>query len=132
MLYQLAADFIVLIHFAFIVFVLAGGFLVLKWRWVIWLHIPAAIWGALIVMVGWICPLTPMENILRQAGAGEIYTNSFIDRYLAPVIYPAGFTNEMFIAMGIVVIVINVLVYTIFLIHRKKETDSKTQKNNSM
>ena len=120
MFYQLAADFIVLIHIAFIVFVLAGGLLAFKWRWVIWLHIPAAIWGALIEIVGWVCPLTPIENMLRQASAGEVYASSFLDRYLAPLIYPAGFTDEMATATGIVVIVINFLIYSIFLIRRKR------------
>ncbi len=125
MLYQLAADFIVLIHFAFIVFVLTGGLLVFKWRWVIWLHIPAAIWGALIAIVGWICPLTPIENSLRQASAGEEYASGFLDRYLAPLIYPAGFTDEIATVAGIVVIVINVLVYSIFLIRRTRDFDAK-------
>ncbi len=127
MLYQLVADLIVLIHFAFIVFVLAGGLLVFKWHWILWLHIPAAIWGALIVMVGWICPLTPIENMLRQGGAGVAYPSGFIDRYFAPLIYPADFTDEMAIAMGVVVIVINVLVYSIFLVRRKREIDAGMQ-----
>ncbi|MEA3404445.1 MAG: DUF2784 domain-containing protein [Pseudomonadota bacterium] len=123
--YQLAADFIVLIHFAFIAFVLAGGLLAFKWRWLVWLHIPAVIWGSLIVMVGWICPLSPLEYWLRQLGAGEAYSDSFIDHYLTPVIYPAGFTDEMKIAMGIIVLVINVVVYTIFLVRRKRDADVK-------
>ena len=119
MLYQFAADFIIFLHFAFIVFVLMGGFLVFKWRWVIWLHVPAAIWGAVIVIMGWICPLTPIENMLRQAGAGDIYSASFIEHYLVPMIYPMGLSPEIFIAMGIAVIVINVIVYTILFIKRK-------------
>lgn len=118
MLYQLVADFIVLLHFAFIVFVLAGGLLVFKWRWVIWLHIPAVIWGAGIEIVGWVCPLTPLENGFRQASAGEVYTSGFLDRYIAPLIYPAGFTDEIATVTGIVVIVINLLIYSIFLIPR--------------
>lgn len=120
MLYQIAADFIVLIHFSFIVFVLIGGFLVFKWRWLIWLHIPAAIWGALIVMVGWICPLTPIENMLRQTAGNEAYSSGFIERYLVPVIYPSGLNREMFIAMGVVVIVINVILYTILFLKCKR------------
>ncbi len=128
MLYQLAADFIVLIHVAFIVFVVAGGLLVFKWRWVIWLQIPAVIWGAGIAIVGWICPLTPIENMLRQASAGEVYASGFLDRYLAPLIYPAGFTSEIATATGIAVIVINVLVYGIFLIRRKRGIDVRVQR----
>jgi len=118
MLYQIAADFVVLLHFAFIVFVLAGGLLVFKWRWLIWLHIPAVIWGALIVMVGWICPLTPIENMLRHTAGGEVYSSSFIEHYLIPLIYPSTLNRELFIAMGIFVIVINVAVYTVLFVKR--------------
>ena len=119
MLYQFAADFVLLLHFAFIVFVLIGGFLVFIWHWLIWLHIPAAIWGAVFVMMGWICPLTPLENSLRRAGGGNAYSDSFIEHYLVPVIYPSGLGREMFIAMGVTVIVINLIVYTILFVKRR-------------
>ena len=120
MLYQLAVNITVLLHFAFIVFVIFGGLLVFKWRWLIWLHIPASIWAALIAMVGWICPLTPVENMLRHAAGGQIYTGSFIERYLVPVIYPTGLNREIFIAMGVFVIVINMIVYTILFLKCKR------------
>ena len=120
MLYQLAVNVIILLHFAFIVFVIIGGLLVFKWRWLIWLHIPASIWASLIAMVGWICPLTPVENMLRHAAGGEIYTDGFIERYLVPVIYPSGLNREIFIAMGISVIVINVIIYTILFLKCKR------------
>jgi hypothetical protein len=120
MLYQLAADLIVFLHFAFILFVLFGGLLVYKWHWLIWLHIPAAIWGALIEIVGWVCPLTPLENWLYQASGGDIYSGSFIERYLTPIIYPSGLNKEMFIMMGVIVIVVNVIVYTILIVKTRK------------
>lgn len=119
MLYQIAADFILLLHFSFIAFVVAGGLLVFKWRRLIWLHIPAVIWGALIVISGWICPLTPVENMLRQAGGAANYSGSFIERYLIPVIYPSALSRTMFIAMGIGVIVINATLYIILFVKRK-------------
>lgn len=115
MLYQVAADFIVLLHFSFILFVLAGGLLVLKWRWLVWLHIPAVIWGALISFMGWVCPLTPLENMLRKATGDGVYITGFVERYLGSVIYPSGFSREMFIAMGVIVIVINVVVYSVIV-----------------
>lgn len=118
MSYQIAADFIVFLHFIFIVFVVAGGLLVFKWRWLIWLHIPAALWGSMIAIIGWVCPLTPIENRLRQAGGYEVYSSSFIEQYLIPVIYPSGLNRGMFIAMGVTVILINVIVYTILFIKR--------------
>lgn len=120
MLYQIIADCILLLHFAFIVFVVAGGMLVFKWRWLIWFHIPAAIWGAVVEIMGWICPLTPIENSLRQVGGGAVYSASFIEHYLVPVIYPMDLSREMFIAMGIAVIVINVIVYTFLFRQRKR------------
>jgi len=120
-LYNIAADIVVFVHFTFIVFVLVGGVLVFKWRRLIWLHIPSAIWGAMIVMVGWICPLTPIENRLRHAGESETYTRSFIEHYLVPVIYPSGLDREMFIVMGMVVIVINVIVYIMLFVKYKRE-----------
>lgn len=107
----LVADFIVLLHFLFIVFVLFGGLLVLKWKWVAWPHIPAALWGALIVFAGWICPLTPLENMLRRAEGTTGYATGFIEHYLIPLIYPSGLTRGIQIAMGVVVILINVIVY---------------------
>lgn len=122
MLYQLAADFTVLLHFVFIVFAVAGGILVFKWRWLAYLHVPAAIWAALIEMAGWICPLTPIENMLRNAGGGEVYSVSFIERYLIPVIYPSGLNREMFIAMGVFVVVVNVIVYGVLFMKLKNQS----------
>ncbi|MDG6773253.1 DUF2784 domain-containing protein [Thiomicrorhabdus sp. ZW0627] len=124
MLYQLAADFIVLLHFVFILFVLFGGFLVFRWPWMFWLQVPAAVWGALISLIGWTCPLTPMENSFRQAaGSSEVYSGGFIDRYLVTLVYPDGATREMAVAMGIAVIAINVAVYIWFGVRRKRQTN---------
>jgi len=120
MLFQLAADFIIVLHFTFILFVLVGGILVLKWRWLIWLHLPAVIWGALISFMGWICPLTPLENMLRQAGGGEVYLTGFIEQYIVPLIYPSGFNHEMFVAIGLFVVVVNVIVYAFIFNKRGK------------
>jgi len=120
MLFQLAADFIIILHFTFIVFVLVGGILVLKWRWLIWLHLPAVIWGVLISFMGWICPLTPLENMLRQAGGGKVYLTGFIEQYIVPLIYPSGFNHEMFFAIGLFVVVVNVIVYAFIFNKRGK------------
>lgn len=110
-MFDLAADVIVLLHFLFILFVILGGLLVLKWKWVLWLHIPAILWGALIAFAGWICPLTPLENLLRRAQGGSGYATGFIEHYLIPVIYPAGLTRGIQITLGMAVIIINIIVY---------------------
>ena len=95
MIEKIAADLIVLFHFTFILFVIAGGFLVLRWRWVIWLHIPCAVWAVLIEFYGWICPLTPWENSLRISAGSSGYNGSFIEHYILPIIYPSGLTRKL-------------------------------------
>jgi len=115
LLYRLAADLLVLLHFLFILFVIAGGFAVLKWHWMAFVHLPAAAWGALIEYRGWICPLTPMENRLRQLAGEQGYAEGFIEHYILPVIYPSGLTRDLQTTLGTIVIVINVLVYGVVL-----------------
>lgn len=117
----LAADLVVLIHFAFILFVVLGGLLVLKWRWVSFLHLPCVAYGALIEFCGWICPLTPLEQNLRAAAGQAGYTGGFIDHYLVKVIYPPGLTPAMQVGLGILVLVINAGVYAWVLRRRLKE-----------
>ena len=113
MLMLYAADVIVLIHFSFILFVIFGGFLAMKWRKVIWLHMPAAVWGVLIEFYGWICPLTILENQLRRDNNNGAYSTGFIEHYIIPVIYPEGLTPEIQIILGTVVIVVNLFIYTL-------------------
>ena len=111
MLWHLAATATALLHLAFIVFVIAGGFLVLRWPRLAWIHLPAAIWGSLIELAGWWCPLTKWENyFLRRAGQAG-YGGGFIEHYLMPVIYPAGLTREVEVAIGILVLAVNAGVY---------------------
>ncbi|VVM53086.1 hypothetical protein PS862_00341 [Pseudomonas fluorescens] len=111
MLYRIAADGLVLFHLLFILFVLFGGLLVLKWRHLIWWHLPAAVWGVSVEVFHWPCPLTEWENLMRH-GAGQIgYGGGFIEHYLLPVIYPAGLTPAIQLGLGSVVLAINVLVY---------------------
>ncbi len=109
--YRLLAELVVVVHFAFVVFVVLGGLLVLRWRWVAWLHLPAAIWGAMIEFGGWICPLTPLENWLQFQGGDAGYEGGFIQHYIVPVLYPAGLTREMQVGLGVAVVLINVAVY---------------------
>lgn len=122
--YRLLADALVLAHFLFIVFVVAGVLLVVKRPRAMWLHVPAVIWAAVIEFSGWICPLTPLENKLRVGSDGAGYTGGFIDHYIMPLIYPSGLTREMQFVMGGAVIVINLVGYGI-LIKRKLNTKLK-------
>jgi uncharacterized protein DUF2784 len=108
---QLLADLVLIVHLAFVVFVLFGGLLVLKWRWVAWLHLPAAIWGAVVEFTGWICPLTPLENWLRTQDGKTSYRSDFIAQYLLPVLYPGDLTRDLQLLFGTVVVVLNAAVY---------------------
>jgi len=113
MLYQIAAEVVVVIHFIFICFVITGGLLVLRWRWVAWVHLPVVVWGALVELMSWVCPLTPFENWLRRAAGGQGYTGGYIEHYLIPIIYPAGLTHEIQIMLGVFVIIINLIIYAV-------------------
>jgi len=81
------------------------------WRKVVWIHIPAAVWGALIEFAGWICPLTPLENRLRAKGGEAGYLGGFVEKYILPVIYPTELTREIQIILGIFVITVNLVIY---------------------
>ena len=111
MLYGVLADLVVIIHLAFVVFVLFGGLLVLRWRRARWLHLPAFVWGAAVEFGGWICPLTPLETWLRMQGGESGYSSDFIEHYILPLLYPADLTREIQIVLGTVVLVVNIAIY---------------------
>ena len=100
-----------LTHFAFVLFVILGGVLALRWRRLIWVHLPCVLWGALIELTGSICPLTPLENWLRRQAGAVGYKGGFIEHYLMPILYPPGLTRGTQIVLGVSVIVINAAVY---------------------
>jgi hypothetical protein len=112
------ADLIVVVHSAFVVFVVLGGLLVLRWPRVAYLHIPAAIWGVLIEFAGWICPLTPLENSLRVRAGGTGYEGGFIENYILPVLYPAALTRGVQLVLGGLVLALNLAIYG-YLLRRK-------------
>ncbi|MBA3759204.1 MAG: DUF2784 domain-containing protein [Gemmatimonadales bacterium] len=105
------ADFVVVLHFLFVLFVVLGGLLVLRWPRVAWLHLPAAIWGAAIELAGGICPLTPLENSLRRQAGGTGYSGGFIEYYILPVLYPSDLTRSVQIVLGLLVIALNLAIY---------------------
>lgn len=117
MFYKVFADLIVVLHFAFVLFVIFGGFLVLWSKHIVWLHIPAVIWAILIEFSGWICPLTPLENILRQKGGAHAYRSGFIEHYILPVLYPTILTRRLQIILGFLVLALNVGIYCWVLRH---------------
>ena len=118
MAYRILADLVVGVHVLFVVFVVAGGLLALRWPWVPVAHLPAAVWGALIEFRGWICPLTPLEQSLRASAGQAGYEGGFIDHYLLPVLYPAGLTQNVQLVLGSLVIAVNLAVYGLLLRRR--------------
>lgn len=100
-----------ILHLLFIVFALLGGLLVI-WRWyLVLIHIPAAVWSAVISFKGWVCPLTPLENQLRRVAGAEGYSEGFVEHYLIPLIYPVGLSANIQIAMGVIAVVVNIAIY---------------------
>jgi hypothetical protein len=115
MVYRLAADVVVLLHTAFVTFVMLGGFLAWRWRPLVWAHVPCAVWGMLIEYQGWICPLTPLENDLRDRAGIEGYAGGFVEHYVIPILYPAGLTRPTQAVLGTVVLAVNVVAYGVLL-----------------
>ena len=123
MMYRILADLVVGMHVLFVAFVVIGGLLALRWPWVAALHLPAAVWGALIEFQGWICPLTPLEKSLRAAAGEAGYRGGFIEHYLLPVLYPAGLTRGVQLVLGSAVIAVNLMVYGVLLVRRSRGKD---------
>ena len=127
MAYKLLADLVVLIHFLFVLFSLLGALLVIRWRKIMWFHLPAAFWAAAIEFSGKICPLTPLENWLRIQGGGVAYTGDFIGRYLLRLLYPSGLTRDVQIILGAIVVVFNIGIYAyLFFRYLRKRSTRKT------
>ena len=119
-MYALLADGIVMLHLLFILFVVSGGFLALKWLKIVYLHIPAVVWGVYIEFSGKICPLTPLENWFRLKSGQISYEGDFIERYIIPIIYPVNLTRDMQVTLGVTALLINVLAYSLLMCQLKK------------
>lgn len=119
MTHQILAELLVVLHLAFVVFVLAGGLLALRWRWIPLIHLPAALWGVFIELSGGLCPLTPLENALRRAAGESGYSGGFIEHYILPVLYPEWLSAPMQLVLAAVVIVVNGMVYALVLSRRR-------------
>ena len=124
MIYRFLADITLVLHLCFIVFVIFGGLLVLRRRFVLWLHLPALIWGLLIEFFGITCPLTTLENYLRGLGGEAGYEGGFIEHYVSTLVYWQ-MTAEIQILLGIMLIILNSLIY--YIVFRKSELEKKLE-----
>ena len=122
MWYRGAADLVLVVHFFFVVFVILGGLLALRWRRVAWVHVPVALYGATIEFLGFICPLTPLEIWLRKRGGEAGYEGGFIEHYILAALYPTGLTREIQIGLGILVLLLNAGIYAVWWRRRRSSS----------
>ncbi len=120
MTFRVLADAVLVLHLAFIAFVVLGGWLVLRWPRLAWLHLPAVAWGVWISVAGRVCPLTPLENRLRALGGEAGYSGDFIEHYLTSLIYPANLTRGFQVALGLFVLAVNLVAYGLLWRRREK------------
>ena len=106
-----------MIHATFVMFVVFGALIALRWKSIIWIRIPCVAWGVVLEFQGWICPLTYLENDLLEAGGASGYSGSFIQHYLHPLVYPPGITAETQFYLGIIALAINVVAYAVIIWH---------------
>jgi hypothetical protein len=121
---ELFADLVLGFHVAFVVFVVAGGALVLRWPRVAWAHIPCALWGAWVEISGWVCPLTPVEVSLRRSAGEAGYAGGFLQHYVVSTLYPAELTRGVQIALGVAVLSVNLAIYALVLARRQRAAES--------
>lgn len=126
MLFRLAADAVLLLHLAFILFALLGAALAVRWRWIPVVHLPSAAWGFFVEITGRNCPLTYMENYLRIKAGLSGYTESFVEHYLLSIIYPAGLTREIQFALAGAVIVVNAAIYGWLFVRKRASRGGNT------
>ena len=119
MAYRILAELVLVIHFCFVLFVVLGGLLVLRWPSVLWLHLPTFIWGILVQCFFWVCPLTPIENWLLRLGGQSGYTGGFVEHYVSAILY-ANVSQEFQVFLGLVLIGLNVLIYSFVFIRRRR------------
>jgi hypothetical protein len=121
--YGLLAEVVLLAHAAFVVFVVLGGLLVLRWPRLAWIHLPVVAWGAGIEFAGGICPLTPLENHLRALAHEQGYAGGFVEHYVFGLLYPEGLTRELQIVLGLGVLALNGAVYAWLWYRRRQARD---------
>jgi hypothetical protein len=110
-LYRFGADLVVVAHLLFIVFAVIGGLAVLRWHWLAFVHLPVVVWATVVELMGWVCPLTPLEIALRVAAGEAGYHGGFVEHYILPIVYPAGLTREIQWLLAALVVLVNAVIY---------------------
>lgn len=123
MIYRILAELVLVIHFCFVLFVVLGGLLVLRWPAILWLHLPAFVWGILVQCFFWSCPLTPLENWFRRLGGEAGYTGGFVEHYIMAILY-ANVSRGFQVMLGLLLIGVNALVYSLVFMRRRRIRDA--------
>lgn len=123
MLYRWLSTLVVVVHATFVAFVMVGGLLALRWRRVVWLHIPAVVWAVAIEVIGFRCPLTPLENALRVRAGEAAYSGSFIEQHLLRLLYPAHLTRSIQYMLAALVVLVNLAAYAVLWQRRSRHRD---------
>jgi hypothetical protein len=108
---RIAADAVLVLHLAFVLFALLGGLLVLRVPGVAWVHLPALAWAAFVEFTGRVCPLTPLEVALRRAAGESGYAGGFVEHYIVALLYPETLTRDVQMVLGAALVVLNVVIY---------------------
>jgi hypothetical protein len=124
MFYRAAADSVLVVHAAFVLFVMLGGLLVLRWAKLAWLHVPAVMWAAFVEFTGRICPLTPLEVVLRGHAGEAGYAGDFVEHYIVSLLYPDGLTRDTQATLGALVVVVNALIYVAVAVRERRRPKS--------
>jgi hypothetical protein len=131
MLDRLLADAVVVFHLLFIAFAVAGGLFVMRWRRLMWVHLPVVAWAVLVEVMNWPCPLTPLENHFRRRGGEAGYPGGFVEHYIWPVVYPEGLTDRTQFYIGGFVFVVNVAAYAVVFARRRRPQSAAGQVSGS-
>ena len=118
--YRLAADAMVTAHLLYIVFVVVGGLIAFRARWILWLHVPAVLWAIYVQYIGRVCPLTAWEKGFRAHAGDAGYEGGFIDHYIVPIVYPPDMPVAMHLVLGTLVILINGSVYAALIVRARR------------
>jgi hypothetical protein len=117
---RILGNLVLAFHFAFVVFSVLGGFLVLWKRWITWFHVPSVLWSSLVNLFSRVCPLTPLENRFRHLVGQAGYEGGFIQHYIAPLVYPGGMPRRLELIAGFSVLIWNIFVYALVVALRRR------------
>jgi hypothetical protein len=121
MIFRLTADFLLLVHFLFVIFTLLGGLLLVRYPNLWWMHLSALSWGILVQLANWICPLTYVENYFRLQAGEQGYTAGFLEHFILKILYPENLTLELRYLLGISLILTNVAIYSYLILNKRSK-----------